>query len=52
MINELFPVESDLVDLAISDWVFEHIQDPIKFSTEISRVLKKGGFLCTSISQV
>lgn len=44
MINELFPIESDSVDLVISDWVLEHIQDPSKFSTEFSRVLKKGGF--------
>jgi hypothetical protein len=44
MINELFPIGSDSVDLVISDWVLEHTLNPSKFSTEISRVLKRWFF--------
>ncbi|MBU0976526.1 MAG: class I SAM-dependent methyltransferase [Patescibacteria group bacterium] len=38
-------VESESVDMIISSWVFEHIQDPSKAFAEFSRVLKKGGRL-------
>lgn len=34
------------VDLVISDHTFEHVEDPVTFCAEISRVLKPGGWLC------
>ncbi|MBK1633336.1 SAM-dependent methyltransferase [Thiohalocapsa halophila] len=33
-------------DLIVSDFVFEHIQDPAQVSAELGRVLKPGGWLC------
>ena len=41
-----FPVQNNSVDLIVSDAVFEHINDPTRFSLEIDRVLRKGGWLC------
>jgi SAM-dependent methyltransferase len=40
------PVESGSVDLIVSDWVFEHIADPIWAAAELDRILKPGGWLC------
>jgi SAM-dependent methyltransferase len=42
----VFPVTSASIDLAIADYVFEHISDPGQFCNEIERVLKPGGWLC------
>jgi SAM-dependent methyltransferase len=34
------------VDMILSDWVLEHIDDPVWFSGEVRRLLKPGGWLC------
>ena len=34
------------VDLIISDYVFEHVDNVSKFSEEVARILKPGGWLC------
>jgi len=34
------------VDMVVSDWVLEHVQDPNRFAQELHRVLKPGGWLC------
>jgi SAM-dependent methyltransferase len=44
--GESWPVDSNSIDLIISDNVLEHIENPDKFFMEIHRVLKNGGFLC------
>ena len=44
--KNLIPLKKNSIDIIICDWVFEHIENPITFYTEINRVLKKGGVLC------
>jgi SAM-dependent methyltransferase len=41
-----FPLESNSIDVVVSDWVLEHIGDPVQFSAEIARILKPGGWFC------
>lgn len=33
-------------DVVFSDWVLEHIDDPVAFVAEVRRVLKPGGWFC------
>lgn len=40
------PYPSDHFDLIVSRYVFEHIEDPVKWADELMRVLKPGGWLC------
>jgi len=40
------PLEDRSIDLIVSDWVLEHVDNPISFSAEILRVLKPGGWFC------
>lgn len=40
------PVESASVDLVVSDFTFEHIEDPVATVAELDRVLKPGGWIC------
>lgn len=40
------PLESGSVDLVVSDYVFEHIDDPQGLGLELDRVLKPGGWIC------
>ena len=44
--KNLIPLKKNSVDIIICDWVFEHIEKPSIFYSEINRVLKKGGVLC------
>jgi SAM-dependent methyltransferase len=39
------PIENNVADLVISDYVFEHIRDTSHFATEINRILKPGGII-------
>jgi len=41
-----WPIADMSVDLAVSDYVLEHVQDPASFLAEAWRVLKPGGHLC------
>jgi SAM-dependent methyltransferase len=41
-----WPVEDEAVDVCISDWVLEHVEDPDQFFAEANRVLKPSGYLC------
>lgn len=41
-----WPLADMSVDLAVSDYVLEHVQDPASFLAEAWRVLKPGGHLC------
>lgn len=38
----VLPLEDNTVDVAVSDYVFEHVQDPSLFLREVFRVLKDG----------
>lgn len=40
------PLESSSVDMIVSDWTLEHVDDPEPFAAEVTRVLKPGGWLC------
>jgi SAM-dependent methyltransferase len=46
MSSNLIPLETNSIDLIVCDWVLEHVIDPTGFSSEVNRVLKKGGYFC------
>ncbi len=41
-----WPVESESIDVIVSDSVLEHVEEPERFFSEAHRVLKDGGYLC------
>lgn len=41
-----WPLDDASVDLAISDYVLEHVEDPEAFFAECRRVIRPGGYLC------
>ena len=41
-----WPLENDSVDLVVSDFVLEHLKDPMFFFSEVYRTLRPGGYLC------
>jgi SAM-dependent methyltransferase len=40
------PLEDRSIDLIISDWTFEHIDDPTGMAAEFHRILRPGGWVC------
>lgn len=40
-----WPLEDESVDLVVSDWTLEHVEDPAAFVAELSRVMRPGGVL-------
>jgi ubiquinone/menaquinone biosynthesis C-methylase UbiE len=46
LVDKNWPIESQSIDLIVSDFVLEHIQYPQQYFTEVSRVLKPGGIFC------
>ncbi len=46
MTDNLIPVEDVSVDMIISDFVLEHIDDPDSFRDEVDRILRPGGWFC------
>jgi SAM-dependent methyltransferase len=47
-----WPLEDSTVDLAVSDFVLEHVADPTAFVGQLSRVLRPGGvFLARTINR-
>lgn len=40
------PLPAESVDIIVSDFVFEHIEDPAKAAAELDRVLAPGGWIC------
>lgn len=47
-----FPLPAETADLCVSDYVLEHVRDPVKFLSECHRVLKPGGYLCLRTTNV
>jgi SAM-dependent methyltransferase len=45
-INDPLPLQNASVDVVISDWVLEHVDDPPGFISELRRVLKPEGWFC------
>jgi SAM-dependent methyltransferase len=48
--SSAWPVSDASIDLILSDWVLEHIEEPDFFFSEARRVLKPGGKLCIRTS--
>ncbi len=40
------PFADNSVDLIVSDWALEHISEPQRLVTELTRILRPGGWLC------
>lgn len=40
------PIADEGVDIVVSDFTFEHVTDPAWLSVELTRVLKRGGWIC------
>jgi len=50
--NDAWPLADASVDLAVSDWVLEHVQDPQAFVAELARTLRPGGaFVARTVSR-
>jgi ubiquinone/menaquinone biosynthesis C-methylase UbiE len=45
-IGKPLPYGDASIDVAVADYVLEHLPDPDWFAREISRILKPGGWLC------
>ena len=41
-----WPIPDSSVDLAVSDYVLEHVENPDLFFSECQRVIRPGGYLC------
>lgn len=48
--GEPWPLPDASIDLALCDWVIEHLEDPERTFAEASRVLKPGGYFCARTS--
>lgn len=47
-----WPLDDASADLAVSDWVLEHVDDPPAFVAELARVLRPGGvFVARTVSR-
>lgn len=46
MVDGRLPLPDASVDLAVADYVLEHVEDPAAFAAEIDRVLRPGGLFC------
>jgi SAM-dependent methyltransferase len=44
--NGTWPIPDASVDLAVSDYVLEHVENPDLFLSECYRVIRPGGYLC------
>jgi SAM-dependent methyltransferase len=45
-----WPVASESIDLVVSDFVLEHIENPALYFSEVVRVLRPGGMFCARTS--
>jgi ubiquinone/menaquinone biosynthesis C-methylase UbiE len=46
---ESMPIKSSMFNLALCTDIFEHVKDEVALSSEISRVVKEGGYLFLSV---
>lgn len=44
------PFVDEFFDLIVSDWTFEHVQEPEQVASELLRILRPGGFICARTS--
>jgi SAM-dependent methyltransferase len=47
-----WPIGDGAIDLALSDYVLEHVEDPQGFFSECRRVIRPGGYLCMRTTNV
>lgn len=40
------PLQDEVADVIIADYVLEHVNDPTAFASEVERLMKPGGFFC------
>lgn len=40
------PLDDESVDLVVSDFTFEHVDEPVLVASELTRVLRPGGWIC------
>ena len=50
--NSHWPLKDESVDVALSDWVLEHVEDPWLFFSECRRVIRQGGYLCIRTTNI
>lgn len=44
--GEAIPLRDQSVNLIVSDFTFEHIEDPGQVASELTRILRPGGWIC------
>lgn len=44
--GDVWPIESESIDVAVADYVMEHVASPRAFFSEARRVLRPGGTIC------
>jgi SAM-dependent methyltransferase len=44
--GDTWPIPDASVDVLVSDWVLEHVQNPAGFFAECARVVRPGGYIC------
>ena len=44
--GEALPFQDESIDMIVSDFVFEHISEPLDIATEFRRILRPGGWIC------
>lgn len=50
--DDRWPLDDGSVDLVYSDWTLEHVEDPDRFVSELTRVLRPGGaFVARTVSR-
>ena len=45
-LDKPWPIEDESIDICMSDWVMEHVDDVDFFFSELNRVMKKDGYVC------
>src|SRR5580658_7799529 len=41
-----FPIPDESFDVCVSNWVLEHVADPVSHFREVARILRPGGVYC------
>jgi len=44
--GEALPLADQSVDVIVTDWVLEHLEEPVDVFKELHRILKPGGWIC------
>jgi SAM-dependent methyltransferase len=44
--NDSLPFQPGTIDVVVADWVFEHLDDPAQYASEMARLVPPGGWVC------